>query len=239
MLAQAHMLITIVVTLLALWLAARFIGVRRSQRIQARTVANLQTQLTVLEQQLAARDQTLAEASEQLARLALTDLLTGLLNRAGLIQQLDYAAQRALRQGCSLAVIMVDLDNFKRINDQAGQEAGDHALIEIGQRLKACARGSDMVARVGSDEFVVVAEQIADHAMARQLGERLAAAIAQPFNLPDGDDPAILTACIGISLSDGRTPGAELLRHADFAMHHRKRSGRSGVSILPMTPARG
>lgn len=237
MLALAHLLTTIVISLLALWLAAKFVGVRRRQQHQTQAIANLQTQLTVLEQQLAARDQTLAEASEQLARLALTDPLTGLLNRAGLIQQLDYAAQRALRQGCSLAVIMIDLDNFKRINDQAGQETGDRTLIEMGQRLKACARGSDMLARVGSDEFVVIAEQIADHAMARQLGERLAATIAQPFDLPESE-PAVLTACIGISLSDGRTPGAELLRHADFAMHHRKRSGRSGVSILPMTPAR-
>ncbi|MCH8497687.1 MAG: GGDEF domain-containing protein [Marinobacter sp.] len=231
MLAQAHLLATIALSLLALWLATRFIGVRHAQRIQAQTVASLQTQL-------ATRDQCLAEAREQLARLALTDQLTGLLNRAGLTQQLDYAAQRALRHGCSLAVIMIDLDNFKRINDQAGQDTGDQALITIAERLKACARGTDMLARVGSDEFVLIAEQIADNAMARQLGQRLAEAIETPFELPDGE-AVILTASIGISLSDGRTPGVELLRHADFAMHHRKRSGRSGVSILPMTPTRG
>ena len=134
---------------------------------------SLQRQERQLEQRVAERTEELAAANQRLQALAMQDPLTGLANRNALQQHLDMALRRALRNRQPLAVLLIDLDGFKPINDQHGHALGDQVLAEVALRLQTCARESDLVARLGGDEFVLVCEALpaADHA--RQVAERI------------------------------------------------------------------
>ena len=221
--------------LLSLGLAARFNELKRQKAAaQQAMVETLKAQEVRLERMVADRTRALEEANDMLAQQALKDPLTGLLNRAGLTQQLDSALHRAARNNQFLAVMMIDLDGFKPINDTHGHDAGDQVLITVAQRLKDCARGSDMIARFGGDEFVVIAEGIASPADAMTLSERILAAIQQPIELKTGQQVRV-SASIGVTYSDADAQDTtdQLLKKADNAMYQRKREGKSGISVTP------
>jgi two-component system, sensor histidine kinase LadS len=220
--------------LLSFGLAARFNALKR-QREAAQTalVRTLREQEVKLEQRVAERTQQLAEANTKLSLLATRDALTGLANRNALDEHLFAALRRTARRGDRLALIMIDLDGFKDINDTFGHEAGDGVLVAVAERMQAVARESDFLARFGGDEFVVVAEQVEGEVAATAIAERLHRAISdEPYLV---DCALQLGASIGISLSDGESiTASQLLRDADLAMYRRKRAGKGGVSLFAL-----
>ncbi|MGE0813476.1 MAG: putative bifunctional diguanylate cyclase/phosphodiesterase [Vicinamibacterales bacterium] len=157
---------------------------------------------------------------------AVTDTLTGLPNRQALQTAIEHAMARARRHARTFAVLFVDLDGFKAVNDRYGHDAGDRVLQALARRFAGRTRDMDTVARVGGDEFVVVMEDLDDGRFAATVAAKLVAAAAEPIDL-DGT-PAAITASIGISLfpGDGVDAGA-LLRHADQAMYAAKDAGKS------------
>ncbi len=171
----------------------------------------------------------LRESREQLQHQANHDELTGLVNRKLLADRLEHARALAARQGERFAVLVVDLDQFKPINDTHGHAAGDAVLMAVARRLRENVRASDTVARTGGDEFVVILEAIHDRAEALSMAEKLAAAIEPPIEVPDEDTPLRIGASIGVGLypDDGDEPTA-LMRSADHAMYQRKR-GQSPI----------
>ncbi|MFP4636560.1 MAG: diguanylate cyclase [Nitriliruptoraceae bacterium] len=170
------------------------------------------------------------ELEQVLRREATTDPLTGLLNRAGLHERYAAMAARAARHGRQLSVLYLDLDGFKRINDELGHEAGDAVLRECARRLTAGCRGSDLVARVGGDEFVVVADEV-DVDGTRSLVVRLEAELAAPLDLDhlaQGQPSPQLAASIGWARIDAATDLEHGLAAADERMYMVKgRRGRS------------
>jgi diguanylate cyclase (GGDEF)-like protein/PAS domain S-box-containing protein len=172
------------------------------------------------------RDVTVRRAlEEQLARQAFEDSLTGLANRALLLDRLGHALARDGRSVDSVAVLMIDLDGFKSINDGLGHDAGDHALREIAARIVRSARPSDTVARLGGDEFVVLLESLSTPAISDEVASRILEIVRQPFMLHDRT--VRISASIGIAMSVGAssTPSS-LLRDADIAMYAAKAAGR-------------
>ncbi|MCS7173001.1 MAG: EAL domain-containing protein, partial [Armatimonadetes bacterium] len=161
---------------------------------------------------------------QRLAHLALHDALTDLPNRTLLLDRLQQALERAQRAGNRVAVLFVDLDRFKLVNDSLGHAEGDALLIEAGRRFRECLRAADTLARVGGDEFVVVAE-VQDPADAARIAERILAAVHPPFAL--GGEEVYVTASVGISLGDGTRKPEDLLREADTAMYWAKAAGRN------------
>ncbi len=179
-----------------------------------------------------ARDITerkLAEA--QIQRLAFYDELTGLPNRRLLMDRLERAVAASTREGCHGALLFLDLDNFKGINDTLGHEWGDRLLVQVGARVSACVRATDTVARLGGDEFVVVIEGLhADEAEAAAEAEAVAqkvlAALNQPYQVEGCEMHS--TPSIGIALFlDAQQPVQELLKRADLAMYQAKAQGRN------------
>jgi diguanylate cyclase (GGDEF)-like protein/PAS domain S-box-containing protein len=172
-------------------------------------------------------DITLLKKSQQeLEYLAHHDPLTGLSNRLLCTIQLDQAVQRAERAGNQIAVLFLDLDRFKHVNDSLGHPVGDALLQAVAGRLREQVRGDDVVARLGGDEFTVVMQNLHDDDMAVILAERLIQALCTPFVIR-GHELSIGTS-IGISLypRDG-TSGEVLLKNADAAMYRAKEAGRN------------
>jgi diguanylate cyclase (GGDEF)-like protein len=167
-------------------------------------------------------------ALEQLIHDARHDGLTGLPNRTAIFEQLDEAILR-VEQDSALAVLFIDLDGLKTLNDTLGHDRADEMIREVGQRLSAVVRGSDFVGRFGGDEFVVVAEGVADEDQAARLGFRLLEAVSEPV---PGIDSSV-TASIGITLlTDGQSDAREALRQADAAMYEAKRNGRDRITFF-------
>ncbi len=164
-------------------------------------------------------------ASQRIETLAHTDVLTGLPNRALLAERVERALALAAREGEPFALLQLDLDHFKHINDTLGQAFGDRVLVEIGERLGAAVRQIDSVARLGADEFVLLVQR-SDAAGAEAAARRVMDALQRPFTL-DGLNFTV-TASVGIALhpADGANLD-ELLRHADAAMREVKASGRA------------
>src|SRR5688572_26512929 len=131
---------------------------------------------------------------------ALHDPLTGLANRGLLMDQLGQALTRARRRPGSVAVLFLDLDRFKVLNDSLGHAVGDELLVEVARRLEWVVRSADTVARVGGDEFVVVAEEVAGVDEALVVAGRLRECIAAPIPV-GGGQPVVITASVGIALS--------------------------------------
>jgi diguanylate cyclase (GGDEF)-like protein/PAS domain S-box-containing protein len=168
-------------------------------------------------------ERKLAEA--QIHHIAHHDALTGLPNRLALGFLLEQAMATARREERLLAVMLIDLDRFKNINDTLGHLVGDRLLIEVAQRLKSTVRDSDLIARLGGDEFVVTLTQVAERAAMEKVAEKIQLVVSQPYEL-DGHQ-LHTTPSIGISLfpRDGESVEA-LIRHADAAMYHAKAQGR-------------
>jgi diguanylate cyclase (GGDEF)-like protein/PAS domain S-box-containing protein len=166
------------------------------------------------------------EAEEKLAYLAQFDSLTGLPNRHLFRDRLMHSMARAKRTGNAMAVLFIDLDRFKLINDTLGHGAGDRLLKEATQRLQSCVRSSDTVGRFGGDEFGAVVTDLAKPADASVVAQKIIEALARPFNL-DGHE-SYVTASIGITLfpTDGGEAGT-LIMNADAAMYRAKEQGRN------------
>jgi diguanylate cyclase (GGDEF)-like protein len=154
------------------------------------------------------------------------DPLTQLPNRRLLMDELDAALVKAREQACELALLFIDLDRFKHVNDSLGHAAGDALLVEVSSRIRACVRGSDIVARMGGDEFVVLLPSLKDRAEADAVSSRINIALAEPVRLRR--DLAQLSCSIGYVIypADGAS-ASELFANADMAMYESKRLGRN------------
>ena len=169
---------------------------------------------------------------EEHSRLALTDPLTGLTNRVLLLDRLGQALDRRVRSGQSPAVMLIDLDDFKAINDSFGHEAGDEVLRTIAERLRTTIRPQDTASRLGGDEFVVLCDDVADAETALRVARRVCHALTEPICVHSRDaggvrrDEVTMLASIGVALptGDGLPRPADLLRDADAAMYAAKRS---------------
>jgi diguanylate cyclase (GGDEF)-like protein/PAS domain S-box-containing protein len=168
------------------------------------------------------------QLEEQLVRQALHDPLTGLANRALFTDRLEHALVRGRRPGVTVAILVIDLDGFKDINDSLGHDAGDDLLMIAGMRLQGHARSGDTVARLGGDEFGVLLEDITA-AEAVRSAEALLEGLATPIVLRDRDHTP--TASIGIAIAAGED-AETLLRNADTAMYAAKRQGKGRYALF-------
>jgi diguanylate cyclase (GGDEF)-like protein len=168
---------------------------------------------------------------EQLRHRAFYDSLTGLPNRALFLDRIAHGVARSDRLGQELAVLFIDLDRFKVINDSLGHSAGDQLLVQVGRRLRSCLRESDTIARLGGDEFTVLLEGRSAVADAMQAAERILAVLRAPFTI-DGQE-AYAAASIGISGGTSiRESGRDLLREADIALYRAKAAGRGRYTLF-------
>src|SRR5262249_5499866 len=161
---------------------------------------------------------------EQLTHQAFHDPLTGLANRALLGTRVAHAQARGRRGGLPCSLLLLDLDDFKTVNDSLGHGAGDDVLAELARRLHACIRVGDTPARLGGDEFAVLLEDTKDAQVARELAERIAAALRAPVAL--GGNEFVLTASIGVAVSAAGEPEGDIFRNADVAMYQAKKKGK-------------
>ncbi len=212
---------------------AREQAVERREKALAEHRAHTETQLLEANEHLvvaAVQAQTMAEAAEQTVAETLfkaeNDFLTGLPNRALLTDRVAQSIALAQRHGKKVALMYLDVDKFKDINDSLGHSVGDRLLQSVAKRLQACVRHSDTVSRHGGDEFVVLLAEVEAVQDADLMAEKLIKAIAEP-HLIDGHRLHV-TLSIGMSLypDDGKD-FEEVLTHADTAMYHAKRSGRN------------
>jgi diguanylate cyclase (GGDEF)-like protein/PAS domain S-box-containing protein len=180
----------------------------------------------------------LTEKEEQLRYLASHDVLTGLPNRALLYERLQHAIERAARHGGEVAVLFLDLDRFKTINDTLGHHAGDKALEAVAAKLNACIRDAETVSRHGGDEFVIVLEQMQDRADADRVARRVIEALGATL-VVDGHE-MFLNASIGVAIypQHGSDPET-LIRHADEAMYLVKQGGRNDYRFFHESMERG
>ncbi len=167
-------------------------------------------------------------ADEQLRRIATHDGLTGLYNRRGLTERLNQCIVRYKRSETPLALLFIDLDGFKHVNDRFGHAEGDEVLCEVARRLLNVVRSSDVVARIGGDEFVVLLEGDASKIAVEQLSERILRSLDAPCKFANGS--AQIGASIGVALCPpGFADAVELMRAADAAMYEAKRAGKGRV----------
>ena len=170
------------------------------------------------------------QAEERIRHLANYDELTGLSNRNMFHERLHHALAQALRHTRPLAVLFIDLDHFKNINDTLGHEAGDRVLKEVAERLRGCLRDSDTVGRLGGDEFVVLIEGLPPLADVAAVAQKILEAVARPFILAAQEFH--IGASIGISTypEDGKDM-LNLLKNADAAMYRAKEQGRNSYQF--------
>jgi diguanylate cyclase (GGDEF)-like protein len=192
---------------------------------------------TFLGYQGVGRDITeVALARERISSLAYSDALTGLANRTSFGPSLEQAAQRARRKSSKLALVFIDLDGFKEVNDQHGHDAGDALLVQLAGRLRANLRASDLVGRLGGDEFVVLVEEVQDAAPIETVTKKLLAEVVRPYALATGE--VVVTASIGISVfPDDAADAQSLLKHADTAMYAAKQAGKNTYRFYASGPA--
>jgi diguanylate cyclase (GGDEF)-like protein len=169
--------------------------------------------------------------SSRIRHLAHYDNLTSLPNRTLLNQHLAEAMNAARERHRGVAVLFTDLDRFKYVNDTLGHQAGDQLLLSVAQRLRACVRDGDMVARTGGDEFVVVLDDLQEGSMPEDVAERILASLARPFELCS--QQVTVTPSIGIALypNDGND-GEALIKNADAAMYLAKERGRNNFQFF-------
>jgi diguanylate cyclase (GGDEF)-like protein len=167
----------------------------------------------------------LTELQEQLSHQAFHDSLTDLANRSLFSDRIDHALLRRSRTGKPVAVLFIDLDDFKAVNDTLGHSAGDQLLIGVAERLRNSLRRPDTAARLGGDEFAVLIEDIDTPSEAEAVAERIFAALVEPFAI--AGQSVTVHASIGVAISDDATDSASrLMRHADVAMYAAKAAGK-------------
>lgn len=208
-------------------------------RAQAEELARLNRDLQVqrlqdLERINAALELEVAErklAEQRAHALSIRDALTGLVNRRALIEHLEHAVATADRNGAEFALLFLDLDKFKSINDNLGHEVGDELLRQVAARLMAAVRVSDVVARLGGDEFVVLVEGHGAAANAARVARKIGLAHARPYDI--GAHRIVTSTSIGIGLypQDGANAQA-LMNNADLAMYHAKQEKRGSIKFF-------
>jgi diguanylate cyclase (GGDEF)-like protein/PAS domain S-box-containing protein len=182
---------------------------------------------------LNARDVSERKAFEaELAHQAFHDPVTGLANRAMFAEQVRQAIARARREGRAPAVIFLDLDDFKTVNDSLGHAAGDEVLVEFARRLDDSIRGADVAARFGGDEFAILLEDVAESQAAADAAQRILDLLAQPMRAAHRQ--VTLSGSIGVSIfgPDDARDADELIRDADAAMYIAKRDGKAGYRLF-------
>jgi len=178
-----------------------------------------------------ARDVSVRKAAEnRLAHQALHDPLTGLANRQLFMDRLDLALARLGRRASQLAILFIDLDRLKHVNDALGHAAGDEVLVHVAKRMRRVLRPGDTLARFGGDEFVALCEDVESRNTAETIARRLGAVLLKPMTV-EGTD-LVMTASIGITLtSEPHADAAALLRDADAAMYRAKDRGRASFQF--------
>lgn len=171
------------------------------------------------------------QAEQRAHELATRDALTRLPNRHSLIERLEQSVAHAARHKERLALLFLDLDKFKAINDTLGHEVGDGLLVQVAVRLAACVRESDMVARLGGDEFVVLLERIKDAADASLVAQKIVQEIASPFQLSGHEVKTSVSVGIGIYPLDGEA-AQSLMKSADMAMYEAKKQRRGSIQFF-------
>jgi diguanylate cyclase (GGDEF)-like protein/PAS domain S-box-containing protein len=167
--------------------------------------------------------------ADELFHRAVHDPLTGLANRALLLDRLDHALARADRRAGTLAVLYVDLDGFKAVNDAWGHAVGDEVLQTVAERLTGAIRPEDTVARFGGDEFVVLCEDLTEPFDAIRVARRILEELCRPIGHRTGT--CCLSASIGFALAEGPTTGTALIEAADHAMYRAKQRGGAAVEL--------
>ncbi|MCW8891074.1 MAG: EAL domain-containing protein, partial [Sedimenticola sp.] len=177
---------------------------------------------------------TLQDFQYRLEELSVRDPLTNLYNRRKFELFLEYEVDRATRHDRQFCLIMIDLDNFKHINDTLGHVAGDQILKDVSSRLTGSVRNTDTVARLGGDEFLLIIPELADNATAKMLASTILALFEKPFVIAKQE--FFISTSIGMAIypQDGDTPD-ELLRSADMALYRVKDEGRNGFSFYDLS----
>ncbi|MGB0684443.1 MAG: diguanylate cyclase domain-containing protein [Magnetovibrionaceae bacterium] len=170
-------------------------------------------------------------AEEQLRHAATHDALTGLPNRSLVMDRLGQAVLHARRSGTMVALLFIDLDRFKQVNDTLGHDAGDELLQLVAQRLKDQVRSSDTIGRLGGDEFIAVLDGLSDEEPAQTIGQAIVDRLGDPFFLPEGRADIGASVGIGLFPLDAEDPQS-LLKRADEAMYHVKKDGRGTVRFF-------
>jgi diguanylate cyclase (GGDEF)-like protein len=182
--------------------------------------------LTVLDNQ--ALNRRLAAMVGELEHQAFRDELTNLPNRALFRERVAHALRRRSQAGTPLALLFIDLDNFKTVNDQLGHAAGDDLLVDVAARRKTCVRGEDTVARLGGDEFAILLEQASSHEVAVRVAGRILEAMRSPFRLQGRQ--VQVGASVGVTVSHA-TEVDTVLRQADVAMDTAKARGKGRFEL--------
>ncbi|MHB1444815.1 MAG: diguanylate cyclase domain-containing protein [Acidimicrobiales bacterium] len=164
---------------------------------------------------------------ERLAHDALHDPLTGLANRSLIIDRIELALARCRRSNHLMAVLFIDLDDFKRVNDQCGHSAGDHVLLEVADRLRSVVRPTETVGRLAGDEFIVIAEQIEGPDRADSLARRITKVLQLPITV--GERVIAISGSVGVVVGGEDDQAQHLLERADQAMYRSKARSRSRV----------
>jgi diguanylate cyclase (GGDEF)-like protein len=184
-------------------------------------------------------EQELRQSERHFREIAFNDQLTGLANRRLLMDRLAHAVKRARRFGHEVAVLFLDIDDFKRVNDCAGHDVGDQVLVHAARRIGDAVRSADTVARLGGDEFVILLEQCGNACQAQAAAEHVLRALCPPVNA--AGCCWSLSTSIGISIYDGRDPNIQvldLLKQADQAMYAAKKDGPGHYRVFLPQPLR-
>lgn len=192
------------------------------------------TDLRETQEELERQNAALKEARRTLSRLASVDDLTGLTNRRAASGKLQELTEKFLQDGSEMAILQVDLDGFKQINDVQGHDAGDFVLVEVSKRLRSTIPSDAMVARLGGDEFQIAMRSQSDGSDVIALAERLVDVLRQPYFYQDRR--CLIGASIGVAISANQDIAPDILiKSADMALYKSKRDGRSRVSVFDST----
>jgi diguanylate cyclase (GGDEF)-like protein len=176
-------------------------------------------------------------AEAELVRRAKYDDLTGALKRDGALEHLEAMSGRGEEQGKDAAVVFVDLDDFKTVNDQHGHAAGDAVLCAIADRIRSAVPTDNLIARMGGDEFLVILNGLRNLDEAARIANRICSKAREPIEVPGGS--ARVTLSIGVTLRCGNEDPDRLIARADHAMYQAKNAGRDRVVAIPAPTGSG
>jgi len=221
--------------LISLGLAQRFNRLKQQHsvmqqhmlHIEQQRVAALKQHEVELESKVLQRTAELEQLNQRLQVLASTDMLTDLANRNAIYQQLQQASARMQRQMRKMALLFIDLDGFKHVNDDFGHHAGDQILQEVSRRLRLCCRQSDLAGRLGGDEFLLICEDVGSPQQLQELTQRVEQVLNAPYYF--GLQPLNVSASIGVLYTDGQLSVDSMLEHADKAMYKQKQHKKAAL----------